>query len=193
MGDGIRALIEKALRARDREGSQATADCLYRRFLRVHSEHPLRSTKPFPHTAEVLTELAGRQISIGVCTNKAEAPARLILERTGLGAHVSALVGGDAGYGLKPDPRPLQACAGKLGLHSADVVYVGDHAVDVATARAAGIPVIVVGYGYAGAAVSTLEADRSIECVGALPAELAGLAGSRCNPLEVLASNRRRA
>jgi hypothetical protein len=43
--------------------------------------------------AEVLTELARRQISIGVCTNKAEAPARLILERTGLAAHVSALVG----------------------------------------------------------------------------------------------------
>jgi phosphoglycolate phosphatase len=193
MGGGIRALLEKALRARDRKASQATVHRLYRRFLRIYSGHPLRSTKPFPHTVKVLNELAGRLIAIGVCTNKAEAPARLILERTGLGAHVSALVGGDAGYGLKPDPRPLQACAGKLGLRSADVVYVGDHAVDVATARAAGSPVIVVGYGYAGAAVSTLGADRAIECMGALPAELAGLAGSRCNPLEALASNRRRA
>ena len=176
MGDGIRALIEKALRARSRKSPQATVDRLYRRFLRIHSEYPLRSTKPFPHTAEVLTELARRQISIGVCTNKAEAPARLILEKTGLAAHVSALVGGDSGYGLKPDPRPLQACVEKLGLRSADVVYVGDHGVNVATARAAGIPVIVVGYGYAGSAVSTLGADRSMECMAALPVELAGLA-----------------
>jgi phosphoglycolate phosphatase len=182
MGHGIRALLEKALLARDRNGSRPTVDRLYRRFLRLHSERPLRSTKPFPYTAEVLTELAGRQISIGVCTNKAEAPARLILERTGLGAHVSALVGGDAGYGLKPDPRPLQACAGRLGLRCADVIYVGDHAVDVATARAAGIPVIVVGYGYAGSAVSTLGADRSIECMGALPLVLIALARSRCTP-----------
>jgi phosphoglycolate phosphatase len=177
MGGGVWALLEKALRARDRKASQETVDRLYRRFLRLHSEHPLRSTKPFPHVAEVLTELARRQISIGVCTNKAESPARLILERTGLAAHVSVLVGGDGGYGLKPDPRPLHACAGKLGLRPEDVVYVGDHAVDVATARAAGIPVIVVGYGYAGWAVSTLGADRAVECMAALPVELAGLAG----------------
>jgi len=176
MGGGIRALLEKALRARDRQTSQATVDRLYRRFLGIYSEHPLRSTKPFPHTAEVLTELARRQISIGVCTNKAEAPARSTLEKTGLAIHVSALVGGDSGYGLKPDPRPLQACVEKLGLRSADVVYVGDHRVDVATARAAGIPVIVVGYGYAGSAASTLGADRSMECMAALPVELAGLA-----------------
>lgn len=184
MGGGIRVLIERALGARDRRASQATVDYLYRRFLRSHSEHPLRSTKPFPHTLKVLTELTGRQIAIGVCTNKAEAPARLVLERTGLAAHVSALVGGDSGYGLKPDPRPLQACAEMLRLRPADVVYVGDHAVDVATARAAGIPVIVVDYGYAPSAVSPLGADRSVECMSALPMELTSLAGIRCNPRE---------
>jgi phosphoglycolate phosphatase len=176
MGGGIRALIEKALRVRYRKASQATVDRLYRRFLGIYSAHPLQRTRPFPHVAEVLTELARRQIPIGVCTNKAEAPARLILEKTGLAVHVSALVGGDSGYGLKPDPRPLQACVEKLGLRPADVVYVGDQGVDVATARAAGIPVIVVGYGYAGPAVSTLGADRSMECMAALPVELAGLA-----------------
>jgi phosphoglycolate phosphatase len=176
MGGGIRALIERALQVRYRKGSQATIDRLYRRFLAIHSEHPLRHTKPFPHVAEVLTELARRQIPIGVCTNKAEAPARLILKKTGLAVQVSALVGGDSGHGLKPDPQPLQACVEKLGLRSADVVYVGDQGVDVATARAAGIPVIVVGYGYAGSAVSSLGADRSIECMAALPVALAGLA-----------------
>jgi len=184
MGGGVRVLLEKALRARNRKVSQATIDRLCGRFLRIYSKHPLRNTKPFPHTAEVFAELAKRQISIGVCTNKPEAPARTILARTGLGAHVSALVGGDTGHGLKPDPRPLQACAGRLGLRSAEVVYVGDHAVDVATARAAGIPVIVVGYGYAGAAASTLGADRSIECMRVLLWELAGLARNRCHPTE---------
>jgi phosphoglycolate phosphatase len=191
MGGGVRVLLEKALRARDRKASQATVDRLCGLFLRSYSKHPLRSTKPFPHTVEVFTELTKRQISIGVCTNKPEAPARLILERTGLGTHVSALVGGDTGYGLKPDPRPLQACAGRLGLRSAEVVYVGDHAVDVATARAARIPVIVVGYGYAGAAASTLGADRSIESMGALLSELAGFARSRCNPIEASGLNGR--
>jgi phosphoglycolate phosphatase len=191
MGGGVRVLLEKALRARDRTVSQPTIDRLCGRFLRIYSKHPLRSTKPFPHTVEVFTELAKRQISIGVCTNKPEVPARLILARTGLGAHVSALVGGDTGHGLKPDPRPLQACAGRLGLCSAEVVYVGDHAVDVATARAAGIPVIVVGYGYAAPAASTLGADRSIECMGALLCELAGLARSRRNPIEASTLNGR--
>lgn len=192
MGGGISALLEKALQAGDRKASQATTDRLYRRFLRIYSQHPMRSTKAFPHTAEVLTELAGRQISIGVCTNKAEAPARLILEKTGLGARVSALVGGDTGYGLKPNPRPLHACAAKLGLLSADVVYVGDQAVDVATARAAGVPVILVAYGYAGAAVRTLGADRSIECMETLPAALAALAGNQCNPPEASTPSRPR-
>lgn len=50
-----------------------------------------------------------------------------------------------------------------------DVVCVGDHAIDVATAREAGVPVVIVLYGYAKADADSLEADVTIGCLSELP------------------------
>lgn len=162
MGEGIGATVEKALRARGRETSEATVSELRRGLLKLYVGNPVVATRPYPHALEVVAELDRKGVAIGVCTNKAEAPARLVLEHTGLMAHVRALVGGDSGYGLKPAAQPLRRCASLLGVALERTTYVGDHAVDLMAGRAAGVRVVLVTYGYMKTGVTTLSADATI-------------------------------
>jgi phosphoglycolate phosphatase len=176
MGHGIRALIDKALRALGTAAADERLDRLRDRFLEVYGRSPAAATTVYPHAADLLAHLAGRRIAVGVCTNKDEGPARRVLDEVGLGRHLGTVVGADSGFGQKPDPGPLLACAAKLGVPREGVVYVGDHAVDVATARAAGIPIVAVAFGYSAVPAGDLGADRLVGCLSELPAALAGLA-----------------
>lgn len=176
MGDGIRATIEKALTSRGCDAQADKVNILCGLFMNLYVANLVVTTKPYPHAAVLLAWLAGKGVVIGVCTNKSEEPARLVLERTGLQRHVSVLVGSDSGFGQKPEAGPLRACAHKLGVPLSQVIYVGDHAVDVATARAAGVSVIIARYGY-GVAVGELPGvDRTIGCLSELPAILSAFA-----------------
>jgi phosphoglycolate phosphatase len=180
MGEGIPALIRKALRLRDVDAPAADLRRLSERFLERYSRDPVSSTRPFPGARDILCGLAGEGVAIGVCTNKAETPARLILERLGLADHVGVVVGGDSGFGRKPDPRPLLACASRLGIPASQLVYVGDHHIDVETARAANVPVVAAAYGYSGAPAVNFGADRVIWCLSELPLAVHGLTEETC-------------
>jgi phosphoglycolate phosphatase len=129
---------------------------------------PAARTTAYPGAVAAVAGLAAAEVAVGVCTNKAEAMARAVLDALGFAPHVRVLVGGDSGHGMKPDPGPLLACIAALGATPSDTAYVGDHAVDVETARAAGVRVLVVPFGYGDA--SKLDAD------GVVP-DFAGLAG----------------
>lgn len=175
MGEGVRALIAKALRARGVPGRDDRIEQLKDRFLDLYCGRPVALTTAFPFVAEVLGQLAGQGVSVGICTNKAKRPAQLILEALGLDRHVGAVVGADSGFGQKPDPAPLLACASMLGVPASTVVYVGDHHIDVETARAARVPVVAVAFGYSGVPAGDLGADRTISCLSELPAAIRGL------------------
>ena len=56
---------------------------------------------------------------------------------------------------------------------------VGDSATDIRTARAAGVPVIAVDFGYADMPVATLGPDRVISSFAALPGAVADLASAK--------------
>lgn len=172
MGEGIERTIVKALESRGRDTSPEKIRKLHRRFAELYLETPLNATKAYPHAEKVLAELSQKGVAVGVCTNKAEAPARLILERTGLRGHVKAVVGGDSGHGLKPAPGPLRACAQLLGVALPAITYVGDHAIDLAAGRAAGVRVVLVTYGYMGASAAALGAEATIGCLSELPSAL---------------------
>ena len=73
------------------------------------------------------------------------------MERLGLGERCGVIVGGDTCARAKPFPDPLLHASEKLGVRPPRTLYVGDDERDVQAARAAGMPVIVAGYGYLGA------------------------------------------
>ena len=119
-------------------------------FLDLYAGNLCVGTRLFPGMAELLDLLEARDIAWGVVTNKFERFARPIMDELGLGARAGVVVGGDTCPRAKPFPDPLLFAASTLGVAPARTMYVGDDERDVQAARAAGMPVIVAGYGYLG-------------------------------------------
>ncbi len=175
MGEGVRAVIQKALLARGLRESESGISHLKEQFLDIYCRERVSKTTAYPFAAAVIDELSAKRISVGVCTHKDEGAARLILRQLGFDRQIGAVIGADSGFGRKPAPAPLLACASRLSVSPDQVVYVGDHRIDVETARAANIPVVAVAYGYSGEPVGTLGANRTITCLSELPVAICGL------------------
>ena len=78
----------------------------------------------------------------------------------GLAAHFAAVVSGDTLPTRKPDPAMLHYACAQLGVGATQALMVGDSANDALAARAAGMPVLLVDYGYSeGMPVDTIECD----------------------------------
>jgi len=117
------------------------------------------TSPPPPLTA--LADLGARGLALAVCTNKADAPSRLLLETLDLAAPFRAVVGGDVVH-RKPDPRHLLDTLAKLGTAPKDALMVGDSPNDAKAAQAAGVPVVIVDYGYSHIPPRELGADAVI-------------------------------
>jgi phosphoglycolate phosphatase len=178
MGDGISATIAKAGRARGADFSKQELIALTSRFLKIYSENPVRNTNPYPGVMSVLAQLRSRGFRIGVCTNKSLVPAELVLEHIGIRRYLSAVVASDSGFGIKPEPGPLLETCRALGCEPCDVVYVGDHAIDVKTAKAAGIAMVAVRYGYGDFSARCPGVSAYIDAIEELPGELNAILGS---------------
>ena len=119
-------------------------------FLDIYGRALCVDTVLFPGMAELLASLEADGIAWGVVTNKFERFARPILEKLGVADRAGAIVGGDTCPRPKPFPDPLLFAAEQMRVAPESTLYVGDDERDVQAARAAGMPVIVAGYGYLG-------------------------------------------
>ena len=91
-----------------------------------------------------------------------------------MASYLDVLVAGDSTNQMKPDPEPLRHACRLLDVEPEHSVLIGDSPVDVAAAHAAGLPVFVVSYGYAGAQdAAALQCDGLLDSLAALPAILA--------------------
>jgi phosphoglycolate phosphatase len=135
-------------------------------FLEAYQDNLCVDTRLFPGMDGLLEELDERRIAWGVVTNKFERFARPLLEGLGLGTRAGVIVGGDTCPRAKPFPDPLLFAAQHLEVKPADALYVGDDERDVQAARAAGMPVVVAGYGYLGDGPSPQAwgADAIVDC-----------------------------
>ncbi|HEX4780188.1 MAG TPA: phosphoglycolate phosphatase [Usitatibacter sp.] len=119
-------------------------------FLDIYAGNLCIDTALFPGMAELLQDLEARAIGWGVVTNKFERLARPVLAGLGLEARAAVIVGGDTCARPKPFPDSLLHAAATMNVTPARTLYVGDDERDVRAARAAGMPVVVAGYGYLG-------------------------------------------
>jgi phosphoglycolate phosphatase len=144
VGDGARALIERALGPARRElwnhGLQT--------FLGYYRQHLLDRTGFYPGMLELLADLAAARISASVLTNKPEDLSRRILAGLGALDAFGGLVGGDTLPVRKPDPGGVACLVERAGVARERTLMVGDSLVDVATARAAGVAFCGVGWGF---------------------------------------------
>jgi len=119
-------------------------------FLEIYAGNLCIDTALFPGMAELLDDLEARAIGWGVVTNKFERLARPVVAGLGLARRAAVIVGGDTCARPKPFPDPLLHAAATMGVQPDRTLYVGDDERDVRAARAAGMPVVVAGYGYLG-------------------------------------------
>lgn len=141
-------------------------------FLDIYAGNLCIGTTLFPGMAELLDDLEARAIGWGVVTNKFERLARPVMAGLGLGERAAVIVGGDTCARPKPFPDPLLHAAASMNVAPARTLYVGDDERDVRAARAAGMPVVVAGYGYLGdgAPPSQWGADAVVDSCPALHA-----------------------
>lgn len=107
--------------------------------------------------------LKSRGIAVGICTNKPEGLAVTLIERLGMASLFGALVGADTLPVRKPDPAPYRAAVERAGGTLTRSLLIGDTVTDRETARAAGVPCVMVGFGPTGRAVADLSPEALLE------------------------------
>ena len=168
-------------RARPRERGPARPaadiDRLFNDFIAYYADHVADHSRPFPGVVEALDTLAARGCRFAVCTNKLEWLSVRLLNALGLADRFVAICGQDTFAVQKPHPDALHGTLRRAGgtLHRA--VMVGDSHTDIATARAAGIPIIAVDFGYTeipGRATGAGQNHQSFQCPAGIDCGRAG-------------------
>ena len=177
VGDGALALIRRAI-ARTGDPERYDVARLLERFLDVYRSRLTRESRPYPGVPETLRKLAGRGHPLAVCTNKPEDLARRMLDELGLDRFGEAVVGGDTFAYRKPDRRALEAAVARAGGEPERSVLIGDSRTDVATARNAGVPAILVSYGYRIESIEDIDPDFAIHDFTAAPGIVRRLCGA---------------
>ncbi len=179
IGGGARRMIEAGLTFEKRAFTAADVDRLFKDFIAYYAEHIADRSRPFPGLIDALDQLAAQGCILAVCTNKLEGLSRLLLDALGLSARFAAICGQDTFGVQKPNPNILRRTIAQAGGSAARAIMVGDSATDIDTARAAGVPVIAVDFGYTEMPVTQLGPDRVISHFADLPAAVSALAGLR--------------
>lgn len=148
VGNGVPTLVRRCLEARDVGDDPDLAVRALAIFTSAYEAAPVDLTHAYEGVPEALEALKAGGWALGVCTNKPQRPAELVLEGLGLAGYFGAVVGGDVLPVLKPDPAPLIHCLTALGGDPAQAIFVGDSEVDAATAAAAKMPFAIYTKGY---------------------------------------------
>lgn len=177
IGMGARALIERGLNSAGRAYDDALLDELLERFLIYYGENIARETRPFPGAREALDELKGAGARMAVCTNKREHTSVQLLRALDLIDYFELVAGGDTFAVRKPDAGHLLQTLERIGAAAPRAIMVGDSETDVKAARAAGLPVVGVTFGYTDRHISEFAPDSIISHFDALVPELERLLG----------------
>ncbi len=169
VGGGARMMIERGLAAEARSRTPAEVDRLVADFIDHYAAHIADHSRPFPELEDALDELARRGCRFAVCTNKLEWLSTRLLDALGLTPRFEAICGSDTFGVQKPRPEPLLRTVERLQGQLSQTVMVGDSLNDIATARAAGIPVVAVDFGYSETPIREFAPDRVIGGFAHLP------------------------
>jgi len=175
VGRGARVMIEEGLRLTGEPGAAAYIDDLLDRFLALYEKNIDHLSRPFEGVIEALDDLAAAGARLGVCTNKREHLSVDLLTKLDLIKHFPVVLGVDSLAVHKPDPAHLTQTIAQLGGDETHAIMVGDSITDVKTAKAAGIPVIVVDFGYTEIPPPELGGDVLVSHYRDIPGAIEGL------------------
>jgi phosphoglycolate phosphatase len=193
VGWGARRMIERGLESEGQKRRPTDVQRLFDDFIAHYADHVADRSRPFPGVVEALDTLAARGCRLAVCTNKLEWLSVRLLEALGLAHRFVAICGQGTFAVQKPHPDALHETLRRAGGTIGRAVMVGDSETDIATAKAAGVPVIAVDFGYTDVPVTELGPDRIISHFNSLPDSIAELLALRDGPLGAAADIPRKA
>ena len=149
VGNGLERLVERALTGEpDAPANPAVLRDACAAFLDLYSTHGRDRSRIYPGVRDGLAALRSRGGALACITNKPYHPAVELLAHLALLDSFELVLGGDSLARSKPDPLPLLHACSELGVTVEHSVFVGDSINDVQAARAAGMRVACVSYGY---------------------------------------------
>jgi phosphoglycolate phosphatase len=157
VGYGAKKLIERGVAATGDEIGEQAMGYYHAEFLRYYECNIAAGSFAFPGAVALLERLKARGTPMGVCTNKLEGLSVSLLDALDLSGYFGAVVGPDTINVAKPDPAPYRETLRRLG--ATQSLMVGDSETDILTARAAGVPIIAVTFGYTQKHVSHFNPD----------------------------------
>jgi phosphoglycolate phosphatase len=140
---------------------------------RYRLHHPTvmcEGTRLLPGAADMLTILKQRRVPLALCSNKPRIYTAQMLDYLGLASVFDVVLGPEDVAQPKPAPDMLRTALQRLQVAETEALYVGDMAIDVQTARGAGVRVWVVATGSDDrAALEAARPDRILQSLAELP------------------------
>ena len=148
VGYGARELIRRTVISKNIPHDEKRIEEMLKIFL-LHYTHNIDDDSVlFNNVKNVLEFLKNNGIKLAVCTNKMERLSNILLEKLNVLHMFDYLVGGDSLSKSKPDPFPLLNICEKLNTEISDSIMIGDSVTDLNAGKGAGMPVVLVSYGY---------------------------------------------
>ncbi|OYW45377.1 MAG: phosphoglycolate phosphatase [Sphingomonadales bacterium 32-68-7] len=168
IGGGARKMLERAVILTGGPVPEAEFEAIHVELLNHYEAHIADHTVPYPGCLEALDVLAQRGCTLAVVTNKIEVLSRKLLDALGMTGRFACVIGGDTlGPGrAKPAPDMIEEAIRRCG--GGTFAMVGDSTYDVRAAKAAGVPVVALSFGYNDVPAGELGADAVIDDYGDL-------------------------
>lgn len=163
IGLGARTLVERAVAGR------ADVDRVLADFRDAYRARPIVETRLYPGIASALDRLTDAGLTFAVVSNKPHDLTVTLAAQLLAPWPFAAIYGQRPAVPLKPDPTAALCAADELGVPPTTCAFIGDSAVDIATARAAGMRAIGVAWGFRGRAeLDAADADVVVDEPAAL-------------------------
>ena len=117
-------------------------------FQHQYDKRKRNKTKPYAGIDRTLHELTENNITLGVLSNKNHSDTVDVIDHFFHDTPFALVYGKKEEYPIKPDPTSLRAMLENLNLKKDSVVYVGDTATDMLTAKRAGVFAVGVLWGF---------------------------------------------
>jgi phosphoglycolate phosphatase len=173
VGDGVAPLVIRGFAACG--GSEAEAKAALPHYISLYEANATRYSLLYPGVRDSLVELRRRGYGTAVCTNKLQGATLAVLRGFGIDGLFDGIAGGDRYPVKKPDPGHLLRLIAELNGDQQRAAMIGDSENDAASAHAAGLPLILMRYGYARIDPAELGAQQLLDRFDELPAALAAL------------------
>lgn len=143
VGNGARVLAQRCVRER-----QELAETVRQTYQAYYGTHNLVRTRPYDGVPELLRALHAQGLALAVFSNKPDADTKAVVRHFFPEIPFRVVRGQVEGVPVKPDPAGALAVAAEMGLEPGGFLYLGDTAVDMECARAAGMHPVGAVWGF---------------------------------------------